>query len=332
MDSIFVSLVAYCDNELENTIKDLFEQAKYPERIFIGLVNQDDDVYEPNNPNIRVINIKPEDSPGYGTCRRMCNDELRKDEKYYFQCDPHSRLAKDWDETLINLYNKKKGKHIIVSTASSFDLEGNRRFKWYVYGIKGYHTNAIIEGKKETHRYNLPFDKDGLLKTNMFLAGCVFGESKWADDVSYDSNIFMWGEEFDLSIRTFGEGYTAYLMRDEVLWHLWGHQNRKHIGYVRQRDEFNRLNDAGKEYIYQKLFNNEYKKQDEFFEAENLTMDGLKAIYKKWLMELGKITTIRCKSLVRRNYTTNLMVQIGGEYDIPFSIYKKHPNHFEVIE
>ena len=40
-NAIFVGIAAYCDRELNHTLTDLFRKAKHPERVFVGLVNQE---------------------------------------------------------------------------------------------------------------------------------------------------------------------------------------------------------------------------------------------------------------------------------------------------
>jgi hypothetical protein len=40
-NAIFVGIAAYCDRELNHTLTDLFRKAKHPERVYVGLVNQE---------------------------------------------------------------------------------------------------------------------------------------------------------------------------------------------------------------------------------------------------------------------------------------------------
>jgi hypothetical protein len=45
-DTIFISIASYRDNECSATIRDIYAKAKYPERIFCGVCEQNSDDVE----------------------------------------------------------------------------------------------------------------------------------------------------------------------------------------------------------------------------------------------------------------------------------------------
>lgn len=273
METIHINLVAYCDGELQSTLNNIYETAKHPERVFVGVVNQDDEVIEFDNSNVQIITIKPEDSDGYGACRKICQDKLYNGEDYYFQIAPHSRLAQNWDETLINYYNKKEGKHILVRNPSSYDTDTDKKeFLFHVDGVKDFHTHAVFHYKQGK---DLQFDDDGMRKTYTFFAGTIFAKKDWLESVPYDEKIFLYGEEPDLNLRTFGEGYDAWIFDEEVVWHLWGRKNRKSLGHIREKETYNQRNYNTKKYIFEKLLKRDYERQDEFFELMHLDYNSL---------------------------------------------------------
>ena len=82
---IFVNIAAYRDRDCANTIRDLFDKARWPDRVFVGLCWQfrspDDDGYRPvpvRRQQCRVIEVGIDRSEGVGwaTTRAVVNTSL----------------------------------------------------------------------------------------------------------------------------------------------------------------------------------------------------------------------------------------------------------------
>jgi len=339
--SIFVSLVSYCDNELLPTVRDIFQQAKYPRRLTVGLINQDDPgqyldfksdpVLKKYHKQIICENITPEESGGLGVCRSRINTHFYGGQDFYFQCDPHSRLAEHWDEKFISYYGKPKGKRIIVSTPWAYTMDGRRVFKYYVKGAKRWHDKVVVEAK---HNLSLDFNADGLIRTDLFLAGCVFAPASWLQDVPYDPKIFMWGEEFDLSCRTFGAGYTAWLVKEPMVWHLWHRQNRKFRGEIREKKRYEDRDYAGRAHVFKKLLNNEYPHQLQFIKHLGLCPAEMHHAYGALLQSAGhrvEIKPVRAQALFSKRYSTMFKTVAGQVYDVDYHYFCKFPREFEAV-
>lgn len=132
-ESIFISIASFRDSELKFTLRDIFQQAQYPARIYVGIVLQIydtpedqelygyDQIYSSTffpfssqynesilpllHSNIRVLRISAEDSCGPCWARSLAQT-LWKDEKYYLQIDSHMRLRRDYDSYLIHIYKQ----------------------------------------------------------------------------------------------------------------------------------------------------------------------------------------------------------------------------------
>lgn len=344
--TIFISLVAYCDNELVPTLIDIFKKARYPERVHVGLINQDDDppqLHEvpellPWLNQIGRMNILPSLSKGYGACRAEVNERFYKGEDFYFQIAPHSRLAQDWDVRLLNLYKKEPGKrHILVSTPHDYNPETETKsFFYYVCGIKQFHSHAIVEYATERKIDGLPFNSDGLIEQSMFVAACIFAPARWLRDVPFDDNIYLMGEEFDISIRTFGAGYRALMFKEPIVWHCWGRRNRKRIGQIDDKANFDKHNNEGKKYIFQKLLADKYDRQSEFMALHNLTRKDLEKVYRDFMREIGGYVMaekyIRARALLSHRYSTGFKTHAGDVLLVPEFYLVKFPAHFEAIE
>lgn len=132
-ESIFISIASFRDSELKYTLRDIFLQAQYPTRIFVGIILQiydtdedqelygydqiysstffpsschyNDDILSILQTNIRVLRINAEDSRGPCWARSSAQS-LWKDEKYYLQIDSHMRFRKYYDSYLIHIYKQ----------------------------------------------------------------------------------------------------------------------------------------------------------------------------------------------------------------------------------
>lgn len=104
-ETIFVSIACLADPDVVDTVRDIFEKAKIPQRITVGLCLQatpDDPSYDGLNvfDRLRIDRIDVEDSLGPIYARARC-ERLLEEEDYYLQIDCHSRFFQDWDEKLI---------------------------------------------------------------------------------------------------------------------------------------------------------------------------------------------------------------------------------------
>ena len=104
-ETIFVSIACLADPDVVDTVRDIFEKAKNPQRVTVGLCLQaapDDSSYDSLNEfdRLRIDRIDAEDSLGPIYARARC-ERLLEEEDYYLQIDCHSRFFQDWDEKLI---------------------------------------------------------------------------------------------------------------------------------------------------------------------------------------------------------------------------------------
>ena len=111
--TIFIALAAYCEPELDLTIQDCIEKAKYPENLRFGICLQYDVNGEPDiqedcidhrlaDPRIRVLKYNHIESQG-GCWARNLVQTMYAEEDYTLQVDAHSRFVENWDEILMNM-------------------------------------------------------------------------------------------------------------------------------------------------------------------------------------------------------------------------------------
>eukprot|EP00457_Paulinella_chromatophora_P003527 gb/GEZN01003535.1/.p1 GENE.gb/GEZN01003535.1/~~gb/GEZN01003535.1/.p1 ORF type:complete len:539 (-),score=74.83 gb/GEZN01003535.1/:534-2126(-) len=131
-DSIFVSIAAYADDEVDPTVQDLLDKAFDPSRVTFGIMLQD----KPKRlakgypfmkrPDFQGGIIKLDISLARGTCwaRYIIQQELFKDEDYYMQLDAHHRVIQDWDKIFLEWLGQcreKSPKPILSIYANAFN-------------------------------------------------------------------------------------------------------------------------------------------------------------------------------------------------------------------
>lgn len=153
-DSIFISIASYRDENCPNTLKWAYEKAKYPEKLFIGLVQQNcykdctsgdmidgnthDVEPDPNclrlfcetetgkkyceNLQIRQINIDGSEYLGPYAARYFAS-KLWYGEQWYMQIDAHMTFAQDWDAYSVVMLQDAPSKKPVISHYPVSDLE-----------------------------------------------------------------------------------------------------------------------------------------------------------------------------------------------------------------
>ena len=134
-DTIFVQIASYRDPELQCTLKDLFEKAKRPENIFVGICHQydmkgDEDKHLFEIPfshpeQLRIDNVDYRESQGCCWARNRVQ-KLWKGEKYTFIIDAHTRFVKNWDEQIVKIQKKIGDKSILTQWAPNYNKATNQ--------------------------------------------------------------------------------------------------------------------------------------------------------------------------------------------------------------
>lgn len=116
--TIYVSTATMDDSETERSILGLFEKAKYPERISVGMPCTSDSksfykklIKAFKGKNVKMIynKLDNKDLSNYGTgYARHKAMGLYSGQDYILQCDSHTNFEQDWDEILIDLFEEAK--------------------------------------------------------------------------------------------------------------------------------------------------------------------------------------------------------------------------------
>ncbi|ETO21704.1 hypothetical protein RFI_15499, partial [Reticulomyxa filosa] len=149
LPTIYVGVASYRDDMCQNSVFTAFSRAKYPERIFVGVVQQnldeDPECVVPEQPcdvdptqifckwkdHIRIMKIDAHKAAG-PTFGRHYADSLYEQEYFAVQVDAHMSFIRDWDEAAIKQWESLKNEYAILTTypsevTLSMDEDGNSK-------------------------------------------------------------------------------------------------------------------------------------------------------------------------------------------------------------
>jgi hypothetical protein len=242
VDSIFVSIASFRDNELTNTLYSLLSQAKDLSKIHVCIFSQDEDNKHPKLESLFDLfgvsdytyeKINYLDSTGVGYARNYIQNFIKSEHDFYLQIDSHSRFIKDWDQKLIEDYNSCSkywnSEIILTSYPYGFVYDEFGNFKCDKFDKP--HTVQATSFKNEFIPYNCKNveyagEENGML-TGYFCAGLAFGKAKTFLDTPYDPEIFFYGEEQTLSIRLYEKGIKLIGPPKNYIYHDYSGAGRK---------------------------------------------------------------------------------------------------------
>lgn len=255
---IFVAIASYADPELPRTLRDCSEMARRPERLSFGICFQRDpeqpiDVTEFwVDPRFRTIDRTVHESRG-GPWARNLAQSLWRGEPYTLQVDSHMKFEPDWDVRLIEMLESLPSEKPIISMNAPlfyYDDDGNLHRKTNM-GVP----TTRVSGWEETSGWSPWFDfgppntrQPG--RTRFVNGNFAFSRGQWNVEVPQDPDHYYWGEEFNITVRSYTWGYDLFLPCEVVAWHMlhrtgpprrhWEHgedvvQQRNAVAYERLR-------------------------------------------------------------------------------------------------
>lgn len=249
--NIFISIASYRDRELPKTVKSLINNARYPENLHFGILDQ----AEKNNwANLNFVKspinhkkMHMKDARGAGYARKICM-EMYDGQDYFFQIDSHMRFAKNWDVRMMTMLKESQGiaknEKVILSqfpapyqmwtNGKEYYPEGDRLFwsdpSWtsVVWTWKG-----LWAGNREVMQ-----DKSKPHFSHTILAGYVFAPGNLVEEVPYDPRISFMGEELCFAIRAYTRGWDIYAPNEMLVWHYY--TRKDHPKIWNQKDDMTR--------------------------------------------------------------------------------------------
>lgn len=258
-ETIFIQIASYRDEELSKTIDSCLKQAKFPERLSFGIVNQYGDETEhsldayKNDKRFRITEMPWRESKGVGFARHICNS-LYKDETFSFHIDSHMRFDKNWDEFVIDQWKKcKSEKAILTGYPASYKYDEHDK---EVY-------SKVNPSRVIFHRFcnkYVPIFIGKVLQPppaapfrgSFISGGFLFSIGKVCQEIPYSADICFIGEEIVHSIRLFTHGYRIFHPTKWVVYHLYVRsKNQKNSHHF--WNDFRNDPELAREKVYEKM-------------------------------------------------------------------------------
>lgn len=226
-ETIFVSIASYRDKLCSHTIESLIDHAKYPDRITVGICEQNEDndascIKEKYKPYIRIIRMKSDEAEGPGYARFLCS-QLFENQDYFFQIDSHCKFVNNWDLKIIRMIKDcDSSKPILSHYPKDFadyneDPPDNTQV---TYIPKAFINDRGLISFTGAAFMNAPKKP----KKNYFIAaGFVFAPSRFIKEVPFDPYLpyLFVGEEILLSARAFTHGWDVFSPNKDILYHFY---------------------------------------------------------------------------------------------------------------
>lgn len=229
-------MASYRDPETFMTVSDLLAKAKYPERVYVGILSQIDRRTEFKflssfGRRIRQEVMDYRDSKGVCWARSRILTKLREQEEYVLQIDSHSRFKPGWDVTLLNMYSQL-GKRNAVITYYPPNYTPNQPINYnenpYIYfvikefrdpGIPRFSSGILPRAVK-------PINECGTIG---IAGGSIFGHRSVFDTVPYDPNLYFFGEEPSYALRLYTHGIDVYAPTESYMYHYYNIMDRTNV-------------------------------------------------------------------------------------------------------
>lgn len=232
MNRIFVQIASYRDRELLPTLRNIVKQSSGFNELTFGIMWQKENsetIAEFSDlKNVRIMDCDWKDSKGLGWARSNIQS-LYDGEEFTLQLDSHHRFLKNWDQILIDMYNKLSSdseKPILTSYASGYDPNNDSDLvptpcrilphDFKKSGTIWFNPNPIPNYKNLTRP----------IKARFVSGHYFFTTGLHCKEYIYDPDIYFAGDEISLSVRSFTLGYDLYHPHINVVWHHYGRTDR----------------------------------------------------------------------------------------------------------
>jgi hypothetical protein len=225
--TIFVGIAAYTDPELPRTLGDIINTARWPERLRFGICWQaDPDAPVPldrfrSDPRFRWFDTSIHDSQG-GPWARNIVQSMWRGEPYTMQVDSHMKLEPEWDQKLIDMLEAlPAAKPILTMNAPLFYYDDDGQVVRLT--DMGVPTTRVESWKAPDWAPWFGFGPPNSQypgRTRFVNGNFGFARGIWNVEVPQDPAHYYWGEEFNVTVRSYTWGYDLFLPSEVVAWHM----------------------------------------------------------------------------------------------------------------
>lgn len=228
--TIFIAIAAYRDPHLWRTVRHCLAQASDPTALRFGIVEQSEqpsDIDPKLASQTRYLHVHHRYSRGVCWARALTFG-LYGDEDFLLQIDSHMLFATGWDRRLIAWIDalSRPDPRVVISTYPyGFEDIDGRIISHYVPGqalvLKPRADSDFRDGSPVLSFEGVPVATNAAVPGYHVAAGCLFAQGGFVDAVPYDPRLYFHGEEQNLAIRAWTQGWNLFHVPDMPLLHLY---------------------------------------------------------------------------------------------------------------
>lgn len=254
--TVYVAIASYRDWQCRDTVTSIFQRAKYPERVRVGVVDQivvgeDGSCDAPYTPckedpeqmlckhksQLDVFQVDAPLSIGPVFARHL-GHRMYRGEYYYMQSDAHVTFTKDWDVDVISQQEATKDEMAVLSTyltdivgsidANGKSLRDTRPIMCNTDYESGQKNRYLRHGSQPEAQPNIHGSPQ---LEPYWAAGYSFSRGHFVVNVPYDfyQPMIFQGEEMSIGIRGFSIGYDFYAPERSVCFHHYAEGKNKRL-------------------------------------------------------------------------------------------------------
>lgn len=228
--TIFVAIAAYRDPYLWRTVRGCLENAADPAGLRFGIVEQSgrpSDIDPTLRDQCRYVHVHHHFSRGVCWARALTFG-LYGDEDFLLQIDSHMLFAPDWDRRLISWIDalSRPEPRVVISTYpfAFEEVDGriiSRDEPGNVLVLRPRADSGFRDGSPVLTFEGVPVRAYHAIAACHVAAGCLFTRGGFVDAVPYDARLYFHGEEQNLAIRAWTQGWNLFHIPDMPLLHLY---------------------------------------------------------------------------------------------------------------
>ena len=233
--ALFISIASYCDPVLPFTVRRAYTQARWPEQLRFGIIDQSPaelrfgGVQEVPDAQIDCIHIDPREARGVCWARALAMT-LYDGQDWFLQIDSHTEFTPGWDAVLIEqaeLIGRRQPRFVISSYPHAFVFENDQPV------LRPNTTRVLAHVLRPDAQFQpdhpaMSFIAHGVDLPGVDLirgfhvgAGCLFAPGAFARHFPYDPYLYFLGEEQAMAARLFTHGWDIFHMAGLPIYHLY---------------------------------------------------------------------------------------------------------------
>lgn len=223
---IFVNIASYRDPECQWTVKDMFEKAAHPDRVFAGIcwqfdAEEDKHCFEVSTrpEQVRIYPIDWREAEGVCWARYQAQ-QLWEGEEYTLMIDSHMRFVPGWDAMMIEELATCDAQKPVLSMSPVGYLPPDRlgkRMNPTIRRAKPFQPDGNIRCQGEM----LDRAPEKPLRGAFLVANFIFSRSEITPEVPYDPYLYFDQEEISYAARLYTHGWDVFSPTRQMLYHYY---------------------------------------------------------------------------------------------------------------